>query len=227
MCSLHSSFSIELQKDYCPQKFFSFAFFVYLSGMKNVCCCVLFIFFSLCTALLSQSSVFPVISISGCLLFFSCNQTHWFISVAFKHHRNQFPSALPRGRATVGDTPVHAFHSPTHFLKHPHRRTWHTHTHRGANTLAGDSPHHCFLTSYLLHLCHIHLSLLTGPGSSIYPSHLSPQPTRLLLTATSSPAELTLAFRAFWKTGTEMCMWMVAFLMRHIRGVPDAGHRSH
>lgn len=111
------------------RNFSTLLFFVYLSGMKNVCCCVLFIFFSLCTALLSQSSVFPVISISGCLLFFSCNQTHWFISVAFKHHRNQFPSALPRGRATVGDTPVHAFHSPTHFLKHPHRRTWHTHTH--------------------------------------------------------------------------------------------------
>lgn len=86
--------------------------FVYLSGKTNVRFCV--VFFFLCTALFSQSSVFGVISISGCLLFFSCNQTRRFISVALKHHPNQFPSALLCGRATVGDTPVHAFHSHTH-----------------------------------------------------------------------------------------------------------------
>lgn len=173
---------------------------------KNVCFCVLFFF--LCAALLSKSSVFPVIFISGCLLFFSCNQTRRFISVALKHHQNQFPSALPRGRATVGDTPVQAF-SFTHTLaEHPHRRTWHTHTHRGANTLAGDSPHHCFLMSYLLHLCNIHLSLLTGPGSSIYPFYLYPRsvsPHRYSQLRPPPRAELTLALRAFWKTGRGYC----------------------
>lgn len=197
-------------------------FFVYLSGKKNV----RFVYcFFLCTALLSQSSVFPVISISGCLLFFSCNQTRRFISVALKHHRNQFPSPLPCGRAAVGDTPVHAFNLPTHSLKHQNRRTWHTHAHRGANMLASDSPHHCFLTSYLFHLCNIHLSSLAGPGSSIHPFYLYPRSVSPLSTATSSP--LLNSILSFLKNSDGiLCMWMVAILMRRARDVPDTGHRS-
>lgn len=112
---------ITVLRNISTMPFFWFHFFLFTSQGRQMCVFVYFLF--LCTTLFSQSSVFGVISISGCLLFFSCNQTCRFISVALKHHPNQFPSTLPCGRATVGDTPVHAFHSPTHLLKHPHRHT--------------------------------------------------------------------------------------------------------
>lgn len=107
---------------------------------------------------------------------------------------------------------MYFIHPHTHWNTRTAAHHTHTHTHRGANTLTGDSPHYCFLTSYLLHLCNIHLSLLTGPGSSIYPFYLYPRsvsPHRYSQLQPPPPAELTLVFRAFWKTGTEYyaCEW--------------------
>lgn len=135
-----------------------------------MCVCVLCVLFLVLA--LPQSSVCPVISIFGCLLFFSCNQTGRFISVALKDHRNQFPSTVPCGRAAVGSHTC-ACISFTHTLAEPPVHD--THIHTGANRMAGDSPHQCFLMSYLLHLCSIHLSSLTVPGSSIYPFYLCPR----------------------------------------------------
>lgn len=80
------------------------------------------------------------------------------------------------GTFSARDTPVRihtGFLSPSPTVTKAHRQgTWNTHTH----THTSDSPHHCSLMSYLLHLCNIHLSPLTGPGSSIYPSYLCPAP---------------------------------------------------
>lgn len=120
--------------------------------------------------------------------FFCCNQTHRFISVILRHDLNQFPSTLTSWRVAVRDGTLQLRHTyidtPTQTLSisftfthtvvkvqrrvpiYPHTRHTHTHT--------GDSPHHCSLMSYLLHLCNFHLSLLTGPGSNIYPSYLYP-----------------------------------------------------
>lgn len=107
---------------------------------------------SLCPCL---SVPFPVgilcsaISISWYLLFFCCNQTHRFISVALRHHLNQFPSTLPSWRAAVRvgtsrlRTHLYAHtggaHAHTLSFIHPHSRystqpgTYKTHT--GSHTL--------------------------------------------------------------------------------------------
>lgn len=146
-----------------------------MSSLREEKCACFFVLivFGLCAALLSQSSVCPFISISVSLLFFSCNQTHRFISVTLKDHQNQFRTTLPCGRTAVGGHTCTCI-SFTHTLAET--PTWAQHdTHSGANTLAGDSPHHCFLMSYLLHPCNIHLSSLTGLGSSIYPFYLYPR----------------------------------------------------
>lgn len=156
--------------------------------------CVLFLVLAL-----PQSSVCPVISIVWCLLFFSCNQTGRFISVALKDHRNQFPSTVPCGRAAVGSHTCTCI-SFTHALAEP--AVHDTHIHTGANRMAGDSPHHCFLMSYLLHLCSIHLSSLTGPGSSIYPLYLcsrSSSPRRYSQLRPPPPPRPTLSL--FWGGG--------------------------
>lgn len=77
---------------------------------------------------------------------------------------------------------------------------------------SGDSPHHCSLMSYSLHLCNIHLSPLTGPGNSIYPSYLYPQsvsPHCVPLNSDRLPSSsLSLSLRSEDRT------WMVAILMR-------------
>lgn len=113
------------------------------------------------------------ISIWQRLLFFSCNQTHRFVSVALRHQLNQFPSTLPSGRAAVKTGTLQlGTHLDTCALFSHSLDTYKTH--RGAHTLADDSPHHCSLMSYLLHLCYIHLSPLTGPGSSVYPFSFYP-----------------------------------------------------
>lgn len=125
----------------------------------------------------------PVTSNTWCLLFFSCNQTHRFISVTLRHHLNQFSGTFPSCRATIR---VGTLQSGTHLCMHSHMPSVSlTHTlakaqtgtyemHTGANRLSGDSPHHCSLMSYWLHLYSIHLSLLTSPGNSLYPLYLYP-----------------------------------------------------
>lgn len=195
---------------------------------EKCACFFVLIVFGLCATLLSQSSVCPIISISVCLLFFSCNQTHRFISVTLKDHRNQFPSTLPRGRAAVGGHTCTCI-SFTHTLAETPTRAQHD-THSGANTLAGDSPHHCFLMSYLLHPYNIHLSSLTGPGSSIYPFYLyarSDSPHRYSqLRPTPTTHQTHSFFRTIPRTRMEYCAcerlpyWGSAI-------ESDIGHQSH
>lgn len=155
------------------------------------------------------SILWSALSFSWCLLFFSCNQTHRFISVALRHHLNQFPSTLPSWRATVrigilqlGTHLCANAHTFSFIHPHSHQSTRtdrhiKTHTHRCTHTHnhTGDSPHHCSLMSYLLHLCNIHLSLLTGPGNSIYPSYLYPHsvsPHSVSLNTRPPPSQLGL-----------------------------------
>lgn len=71
-------------------------------------------YFSLCPCFslpFLPSILCSAISISWCLLFFSCNQTHRFISVALRHYLNQFPSPFPSWRAAVR---VGTLHLGTH-----------------------------------------------------------------------------------------------------------------
>ncbi len=59
--------------------------------------------------------------------------------------------------------------------------------------------------SYLLHLCNIHLSPLTGPGSSIYPSYLYPHsvsPHSVSLTPDRLPPALSELRRKKWGWNT-------------------------
>lgn len=78
------------------------------------------------------------------------------------------------------------------------------------HTRSSDSPHHCSLMSYSLHLCNTHLSLLTGPGNSIYPSYLYPQSVSPQCSPQlwPPPLELALSLRNEDRT------WMLAILMR-------------
>lgn len=197
-----------------------FALFVYLSGKKNVFLCIVFF---LCPALLSQSSVFPVISISECLLFFSCNQTRRFIYVALKHHRNQLPSALPRRRAahlyihcihphTRWNAGAHDTHAHTHTQRCKHAGRWFT-TSLFSNVLLASSLQHPFV--FADRSWQQHLSMLPLPSLR--------QPTPLLSTPTSSPCWTHSCFQSFWEKNRDriLCTWMVAVVTRHAWGVPD------
>lgn len=98
---------------------------------------------------------------------------------------------------TITQTHTHVQTHRAHTFIDQHGRQCaaaHTKTHGQKHTPSGDSPHHCSLMSYSLHLCDIHLSPLTGPGNSIYPSYLYPHPVSphcvpvLLLRPPPSPA---------------------------------------
>lgn len=146
-----------------------------------------------------------VISISLCLLFFSCNQTHRFISVALRHHLNQFPSTLPSWRVAVRvgtlqlGTHLYAYTHTFSFI-HP-RSHWstqtgtykthtglltHTHTYSYrwfttslfSNVLLASSLQHPFVTvdrSWQQHLSILPLSSLRQPTLCFSQPWPSPQ----------------------------------------------------
>lgn len=129
------------------------------------------------------------ISISWCLLFFSCNQTHRFISVALRHYLNQFPSPFPSWRAAVRVGTLHlGTHlytyaqtlsiSFTHTVTKAHRQAHirctqvQTHSYRWfttslfSNVLLASSLQHPFVTadrSWQQHLSILPLSSLCQP----------------------------------------------------------------
>lgn len=126
-CMHHSLLDCKIIITLLSEEIFQHCFYFSLPHRREMCVFFVCVVFGPCPP---QPSVCPVISIFGCLLFFSCNQTGRFISVALKDRRNQFPSAVPCGRARSGATPVHAFHSPTHSLNHPYM----THTYTQVKT---------------------------------------------------------------------------------------------
>lgn len=94
----------------------------------HFCSLCVFSFFICCPSLsgclsppLLSGILCSAISILRCLLFFSCNQTHRFISVALRHHLNQFPSTLPSWRAAVR---AGTLQLGTHLYSHTHTHTF-------------------------------------------------------------------------------------------------------
>lgn len=101
-----------------------------------------FLYVSEFLSFLFTISLIPTFPSYGVLPFFFCYQSHIFISVALRHHLNQFPSTLPSWRASVR---AHTLQHGTHLHTHTHiwARTFsfihfHPHSLRNTQTL----PHH-------------------------------------------------------------------------------------
>lgn len=178
--------------------------------------CIVFCFFFFALSSPCLPSLLSFLSLGVC--YFSPVIRHADSSLSPSNTTKiNFPALSHVGGHTSGHTCTCI--SFTHTFAETPAQAYMTHTH--THTLAGDSPLYCFLTCYLLHLCNIHLSSLTGPGSSIYPSIPLPslrQPTPLLSTATSSQTSSpfwthshSLFFCAFWKKEMEFfaCEWLL------------------
>lgn len=133
-----------------------------------------------------------------------------------------FPVLSHAGGPQWGYTCTCISFTNTRTRKHPHRRVSSTHTHTGANTLAGDSPHHCCLMSYLLHLCNIHLSSLTGSFHSTFTPALSAHTVTLSCDLLLLPLN-SFFFFFFRKTrmGYCACEWLPRWCV-----VLETGHQS-
>lgn len=129
---LNGTFKVQGPYTDCFSFFFIFPFFA-----RRILKYGTFLFPSLCPWYFFFTRPFPpfihcsAISVSRCLLFFSCNRTRRFISVALRHHLNQFPASLPSWR---GGRQGLAPRSLGHTFEHTHSNT-HTHTSRLRHTL--------------------------------------------------------------------------------------------